>query len=80
VPYWVDDPSLSLSIAAAKGGALLEPSVGRIDANSLYGQLLPTSDAATQRRTRAVPPPAAVSSCALAPFLCLRFYERFFFF
>ena len=72
VPYWVDDPSLSLSIAAAKGDALLEPSKERIDANTLYNQLLPTSQAATERRIRAVPPPAAVGAC-----VCVFFFFFF---
>jgi hypothetical protein len=75
VPYWVDDPSLSLSIAAAKGDALLEPSKERIDANTLYNQLLPTSQAATERRIRAVPPPAAVGAC-----VCVCVFFFFFFF
>jgi hypothetical protein len=77
VPYWVDDPSLSLSIAAAKGDALLEPSKERIDANTLYNQLLPTSQAATERRIRAVPPPAAVGACVC---VCVCFFFFFFFF
>jgi len=35
VPYWVDDPSLLVSIEASRGGDLLQPSRDRLDANAM---------------------------------------------
>ena len=56
VPYWVDDPSLALSIDKSKGAALLDFEEGRIDANLQCPQLLPHGIAGTNLRRRSDPP------------------------
>ena len=53
VPYWVDDPSLALSIDKSKGAALLDFISDRIDANLQCPQLLPYGDEGTSRRRTA---------------------------
>ena len=50
VPYWVDDPSLELSIEASKGADMLGSARDRLDANRMYPQLLPSGAEATARR------------------------------